>query len=331
MMTRIGALFDLITFRTYSGTALLFATTSFVSAWFLFKVLSREYPQLRRPIAIAVLFVPTVLIWGSGIFRDTLVLSAVFVVVAVVLRYLFTRRMGVGYVLLLLGGLYLIYATKVYVITGLIPFFGVLVLFSILGQFRSTMAKLVTFVPIVGIMAGLTYAALVFGIQEESQYSLSNVAETARTTAYDIGFYTGRSAGSGYTLGEMDGTFIGLLRMAPAGINVSLFRPYLWEVRNPLMLLSGLEALAFLLFTLYCIWKTRGRIFTYVFNSRIPCSFMFFALTIAFAVGVSTYNFGTLSRYKILALPFYICALLLAMEAFKTANRGTSPEVAEIE
>ena len=56
---------------------------------------------------------------------------------------------------------------------------------------------------------------------------------------------------------------------------------------------------------------------------------MFFALTIAFAVGVSTYNFGTLSRYKILALPFYICALVLALEAYKSANRGTNTEVAK--
>ena len=78
---------------------------------------------------------------------------------------------------------------------------------------------------------------------------------TAKITAYDIGYYTGRDAGSGYSLGELDGTFGSMIRLSPQAINVSLFRPYLWEVKNPLMLLSALESFLLLSLCLYIIVK----------------------------------------------------------------------------
>ncbi len=36
------------------------------------------------------------------------------------------------------------------------------------------------------------------------------------------------------------------------------------------------------------------------------------SLGIAFAVGVSTFNFGTLTRYRIPVLPFFLVGLILA-------------------
>jgi hypothetical protein len=39
--------------------------------------------------------------------------------------------------------------------------------------------------------------------------------------------------------------------------------------------------------------------------------FLVFSLIFAFAVGVSSYNFGALSRYKIPCLPFYAAFLII--------------------
>jgi len=38
---------------------------------------------------------------------------------------------------------------------------------------------------------------------------------------------------------------------------------------------------------------------------------LIFSLVFAFAVGISSFNFGALSRYKIPCLPFYALALIL--------------------
>jgi hypothetical protein len=38
-----------------------------------------------------------------------------------------------------------------------------------------------------------------------------------------------------------------------------------------------------------------------------------FSIIFAFAVGISSYNFGALSRYKIPCLPFYAAALVILL------------------
>ena len=50
---------------------------------------------------------------------------------------------------------------------------------------------------------------------------------------------------SAYSLGHVEFTASGILKKAPAAINVALFRPYLWEAGNPVMLLAAVEAIVF--------------------------------------------------------------------------------------
>jgi hypothetical protein len=111
-------------------------------------------------------------------------------------------------------------------------------------------------------------------------------------------------------LGELDGSFGSMLRLAPQAINVSLFRPYLWEVSNPLMALSALASLVFFILSLVLIFKYRLRVLRSFRNPDVSFSFVF-SIIFAFAVGVSSFNFGTLVRYKIPLMPFYAMTMIL--------------------
>jgi hypothetical protein len=164
------------------------------------------------------------------------------------------------------------------------------------------------FVAIVTVVSG--YFAIDQVGKDDSRYALDQLGNTARITAYDIAYQTGFDAGSTYTLGELDGSFGSLIRLGPQAINVSLFRPYIWEARNPLMLMSALESFVLLSLTLYVMFKRGSTFFAALTNPHIIFC-LAFSITFAFAVGVSTFNFGSLSRYKIPLLPFYTLALIL--------------------
>jgi hypothetical protein len=163
---------------------------------------------------------------------------------------------------------------------------------------------------VVVIFLFTAYYSVVKVGEGDSKYSVNKLAETAKVTAYDIRYQTGADAGSGYSLGELDGSFSSMLSLAPQAINVTLFRPYLWEVKNPLMLLSAIEGLAFLILTLYVFFKRRMSIMKSQSDPIIIFCFVF-SICFAFAVGVSSFNFGTLARYKIPLLPFYALWLIL--------------------
>lgn len=138
------------------------------------------------------------------------------------------------------------------------------------------------------------------------------MAKTAAVTRDWISFVSEAQEGSTYDLGEFDPSIGGMLSKFPQAVVVTLFRPFPWEARKVIIALSALEALVFLYFTLKAIF-TKGRQFKTIFKDPNITFFLIFSLIFAFAVGISSYNFGALSRYKIPCLPFYAAFLMIVL------------------
>jgi ABC-type Fe3+ transport system permease subunit len=114
-----------------------------------------------------------------------------------------------------------------------------------------------------------------------------------------------------------------MLTKFPAGVVVTLFRPFPWEVKKVIVALSALEAIIFLAGTLIVFFRNGfWGFFRKIFSDPNLTFFLSFSLIFAFAVGVSSYNFGALSRYKIPCLPFY-AALLIILYYSKQPSRLT--------
>lgn len=144
------------------------------------------------------------------------------------------------------------------------------------------------------------------------EYNVESVAYKASATRDYLYRISNEQDGSAYTLGNFDPTLLGMLELAPAGINVTLFRPYPWEARKPIVMLSALEALFFLGFTIAVIFRNNPlRVITRILADETLQFCLIFTIVFAFAVGVSTSNFGSLVRYKIPCLPFYAAFLFI--------------------
>lgn len=316
-IVKIAAYFDLITFSTYSSTAILFALVSFIGMWMFFLTFYEQYPHLHRWLAIASFFIPSVFFWGSGLLKDTITMGCLGVATYQCYRILIQKKFGVRHIVLLAISLYAMYTIKIYILLTFLPAAIVWIFLANLSAINSPVLKIMMAPFMVTTAVVLGYFAMLKAGEDSAKYSLSNVAKTAQITAYDIRYYTGRDAGSGYSLGELDGTIGSMVRLAPQAINVSLFRPYVWEVKNPLMLLSALESMGLLLLCVYIIFKKNIQLFKGFSNPNVLFC-LIFSITFAFAVGVSTFNFGTLVRYKIPLLPFFLVALILLLNHSKS-------------
>lgn len=245
-----------------------------------------------------------------------------------VYRIFIKKKFGIKHVVLLVIALYGIYGIKIYILLTFLPAAIIWVFLSNLEAIRSPILRLMLAPFMICCAIGLGYLAMLKAGEDNAKYSLNNVARTAQITAYDIRYYTGKDAGSGYSLGELDGTFGSMIRLAPQAINVSLFRPYLWEVKNPLMLLSAMESAALLVFTIYILFKKHVALLKAVTNLNVIFT-LIFSMAFAFAVGVSTFNFGTLVRYKIPLLPFFLVALILLWHHAKSDKKLVELESTE--
>jgi len=307
-IVQLSALFDILTFSSYSGTAVLFAFISFLGLWYMFLTFYELFPHLVKRIAICALFVPSVVFWGSGILKDTVVLTCLGFATWTIKRIFIDRRFSLWPFIVLVVSIVVIFIVKKYVLLCYMPVAIFWIYARNLQRIRSAMAR-VLLLPLLIVITTLSgyYAIRKVG-DNDPRYAIDKIAQTAQVTSYDIAFWSGRNAGSTYSLGELDGSFGSLISRMPQAINVSLFRPYLWEVKNPLMLLSSIEALALLVITLFLFLRAPLSFVRSLGNPDVLFC-LAFSISFAFAVGVSTYNFGTLNRYKIPLMPFYLIAL----------------------
>ncbi len=310
-IVRIAAIFGVLTYNTYSSVALLFAFFSFWGLWLMYQSFYKIYPELNKWLAVSIFFVPTVFFWGSGILKDTVTLGATGFLVYSFIQLAFERKNMVWNSILMAFSIYLIISVKLYIFLSLMPALILWFFLYRIGRIRSAVARALV-APILLVVGGFLayYVALKAG-EDNKRYALDQIAETAQVTAYDIRYWTGRDAGSGYSLGELDGTFESMIKLAPQAVNVALFRPYLWEVNNPLMLLSALEALFLLGLTIRLFYRNKLVHIGQSLKSPIILFCLGFAIIFAFGVGISTYNFGTLSRYRIVMVPFFLMALFI--------------------
>lgn len=321
MVVRIAGIFAILTGGTYTGTALLFALVSFSGLWAMYMAFSKLFPNQLFGLAIAILFIPSTIFWGSGILKDSLTFGLLGWSTAALIHLLYWQRRSWLWLSVLFGSLVFAFSIKEYIVLSFLPAAMIWAYFVLIKRVYNKVLR-VLIAPFVLTIMLLLSAYTVYKVGENSpRYSLANLAQTAKITAYDIGRWTGRDAGSRYDLGDLDGSLISMLRLAPAAINVSLFRPYLWEVRNPLMLLASLEGLVLMVFTIIIMF----RIIWFkvnILNSPAAWFSLVFSLTFAFAVGISTYNFGTLFRYKVPLMPFFAILLVLAWSKSQQGSKN---------
>lgn len=251
--------------------------------------------------------------------KDSLCMLFIGVVVYTVQNTFLLNKNRVSSLLLLIIGFYSLINLKAYIALALLLAIALYSLLSVKARIKSTTAKVLVMPIATLIMGGLAFFMMArIGAMFE-RYSLENLAETAQTyQGYHERISTaGRGGsnrtGSGYTLGTIDySSPAAILAKAPLAINVTFFRPYVWEVKNPVMMLSALESLVIMLFTIKVIRKTG--LLTFLKNLVTMKEVLFcisFALVFGFAVGFTSYNFGALVRYKAPCVPFFLVGLVL--------------------
>lgn len=310
---RIGALFGLFTFHHYTGIAILFALFSFTGVWAMYRTFFVMYPPLHRPLALACLFLPSVFFWGSGYMKDSVTLGALGWLFYSFYWGVMRRKKVIYHSIVMLLSAWLIHRIKTYILACFLP---TMVLWFFLS-FRQKMtpgAARAMILPLLLLLALPIGYVIVDQITANSVYSIDNLARTAQVSSDWLLYVSEKQGGSAYSLGKLDGTWQGTLSKFPAAVWVTLFRPYLWEVRNPVMFLSSLEVLFFLFMTFRLLWQMRKylpQLYLQLIQEPILLSCFIFAILFSFGVGISSYNFGTLVRYKIPMMPFYLSALYI--------------------
>ncbi len=301
---------------TFVPTTIILSSLSFIGLWKLYEVFIFQFPHLKKQFAIAIFFMPSVFFWGSGILKDTYTLSCVGFFTYGIFNYYILKNKKIKYiVLLLLSGL-VILLIKPYILFALLPGTIIWLNFAKVERIKNKVLKtLIIPLAMLSIVLVLAISYSVLG-QYLGEYSLEKILDKAVKTQQDL--VRGQYGTNNHDIGSYEPTLAGISSKIPAALNMALFRPFIWDARNPVMILSGLENLFMLLFSIYILIKVKiTTLFKSLFSNPLLIFSFLFAIFFAFSVGLTTSNYGALVRLKIPCMPFYIMSLYILFDLNK--------------
>lgn len=316
LMMKIGGVIGFLSQNTFLGTSLILALFSFLGSWKAFKVFSELYPDLSNYLAFSFLAIPSVVVWGSGFSKESVIMGALgFLVYNTYLIFIKRKEVRFNTISFIINSYFLL-KLKIYVYISLIP---ALLLWIIFHNFSKSMLSIK--------QKSLSILFVFLMVSSFSLIAYDKITSTPlfesfskEKILYRISFLTqhyqeaveGNTESSNFKISNFEPTLYGLLKKIPTSINNTLFRPYMWEVKKIIYLPAALESTFLFIFTLWVLFKIDIYLFCKnVFDHPLLLFCFSFCLILSFITGLTTANFGTLIRYRIPLLPFYLASLMI--------------------
>jgi hypothetical protein len=320
-VSKIMSIFTFFTLKSYIASTFLIAYISSVASWRLFE-LTRSYNFCNEKfLAIGILFLPSVNFWCSGISKD----SVVFISAALAVYHGFkivslSHKSSLKNWIFFILNMFIIYHIRDFIFMAiLIP-----LALSISARIVKTYGGGDYIVILVRTMIFLGGMAVISGslISQTEEDFLESNSFLQQAAVIQNDFANNDSYGDKrYSLGEIEFTPVGLIRVMPIAILTGIYRPYIWESFSPTLILNGLESIVFLYFTFYFFRRKPLKKFKKIRSHEFLIFALFFVLIIAFMTGLTSGLYGVLVRLRAILLPFLFVLLTFELDRVETTEQ----------
>jgi hypothetical protein len=319
---RFNFIFNVLGWNRFLLNTILLNVAGFIGIWKFFQMLVELYPQHIKKLAIAVLFVPSVVFWSSGILKDSFTYSATLWLIVNIYYVFFKKKKIITNLLLLVINAYIILSIKPYIFIALLPTSLIWLSIDYIRNIRSKSLRVVMWPTI--IFLGLFLGNLIFFSLSDNLGAYSSVdsmINKAQISQQDL--IRAEQYGENFTnIGAYEASTEGILKKMPTAIFTALFRPFIWESNSVFILLTAVENIILLFLSIYLILfigiKKMGSALK---ADTHLVFFLIFSLFFAFAIGISTSNYGAMVRYRIPMIPLFLAFLIIMIETPKSKSK----------
>ena len=309
-LIKVLALLNLASLGTSWLNALYLSLFAFAGCWRLVRVLAVRFPGTPAGAgAVALLFWPAVWFWATGISKEAVLLGSGAWLTARVFSWLYAAEVPPGQPAAGGWGWWLGTAT----LAGLhlaMRYFFALPLLAVLtglvmgrGLERLLPRRWATAMGLVVVFGAGAWLAPELSVA----FRLNKfVNQVVRVYSFDVAQSADRPH---FEYPQLRPTVGSIVAHAPQAVANALTQPWLGQSRQPLYLAAGLENAVLLLLLALAAWALlRGR------GGHLPFAVVLalsvFCLLLAFLIGITTPNLGSLHRYRSVMLPFLLVLLL---------------------
>jgi hypothetical protein len=294
---------NLVTSDNYWLTSCWFSLISFFGAWALWHRLAKFFPEQKTIAFVAFCVFPSVVFWSSGLIKESIAMPALFYLSALFLDVWFKQRITIFQLLGGFIGLWMLWGLKYYYAAVFLPVvFTCIVYRYILSRWMRSAKTMYEALLWLGVF---TLLMLVVSFTHPNFYPQRFMEVIVSN--HDI--YRQYSApGDMIDFGTLEPDAGSLLLKAPLALLSGLFRPHIFEAGNVFQWAAAIEN-----FFLFVIFIAALRNLRTGFRSKhtilLLAAIVYISVLCVFLT-LSTPNFGTLSRYRVGYLPYFVFIIL---------------------
>ena len=302
---RLNAFFRFFSLGYYNVHVIFINFISFAGLICLYKAFSIHCTNKKRELFIFIFLMPSVLFWGSGLLKDSILLSGFGLLI-----YSFTLliKNGVNPLRLIMFtiGLLILAVTKTYVIAIILP--GLFAWW--ITKHSNIRTVILTFLFVYGL-----YFFVAFNLYRfNPDYNIAALIFYKQKNFIDLGTIHNASM---ISFPVIECSAISILKNSPMAFCNTLFRPFLTDVHgNPMILLSAMENILIIFLIIAFIISARK-----IKTDPIVIFNIIFITLLFVLIGMISPVLGAIVRYRIVALPCLMFVLIYFYDREKLIRR----------
>lgn len=292
---KILSVFYIVTSGSYWLASIYFSLFSFIGSWYLANAIIRYNPIAKTAAVVSFLYFPSFVFWSSGVLKESIAWGCLSLIMVFIIFYLQSRKLKLWQLFLGIVLLYILWSIKYHYVAVLaLCFFPVLVhkLFSPRLKRASSFYLFILGGLIILIILMLSHPNFQPGrimiVIQENHELVKQLSEPGKS----IQFIEIESPGLNF--------FVNL----PVSLFGGLFMPLPWQGINILSKATGILNFIILLLFIGKLTTFSAKEMTQISSWKL--SMAFYIIILAILLAYTTPNFGTLERYKIGYIGFFI-------------------------
>jgi hypothetical protein len=280
---------------------------NFILFWghyWLFSLFVKEFPQKRKPLMLLIFFFPPLVFWLSGIRTDGLILFFLALLLVHFRRWLYDhKKWSVLYGVLAALGILIIRSQILFIIIPCLAAWYLSVKFN-----RK---------PVIAFLWVFITGTLLFFASAWISPHKNLPKMIAQRQLEFLGLQ-----GTRFPLDTLQPSVTGFARVLPQAVSHTFIRPYIWEAKGMLQIMTAVEILVCWMLVLLAIIKKDIHWKQYLGKPPVMLC-LFFGVILYIFIGYTIPFPGAIVRYK--AIP-ELLLLTLPVICTKWGNRRTIPE-----
>lgn len=302
-LSKITSVFCLITADNYWIVSLYFSMACFITAWILVRKIAAVYKSAETPAVISFLFFPSVVFWSSGIIKESIAMSSLFYLTYIFIKIFNRESLNLSHGLAAILFTWLLWNLKYYYLAVFLPVtFTTLAIRFLLFNFtvkglgiKIFLWSIVFIVPLLAV----SFLHPNFYPQRFLEVVVSSYHEyKAISDPDDLIHYH-----------SLKSTPLSLIQNAPVALVSGLYRPFLTEANSILQFCIAVENLMLITLTIAAFSNVKKMLESEY--RLLLVSILIYTILLCIFLALSAPNFGTLSRYRVGFLPFFVLLLTI--------------------